>query len=91
MNKAQLISNIAETAQLGKKEAEDALNAFINAVTEELSNGGDVALIGFGTFSVGARAARTGRNPQTGAAIEIAASKQAKFKPGKGLKEAVNN
>ena len=91
MNKAQLISNIAETAQLGNKEAEDALNAFINAVTEELSNGGDVALIGFGTFSVGARAARTGRNPQTGAAIEIAASKLAKFKPGKALKEAVNN
>lgn len=90
MNKSQLIEKIAHNADITKAEAERALNALTGAVTEELASGGDVALVGFGTFSVSERAARTGRNPQTGEAIEIAAAKVPKFKAGKGLKDAVN-
>lgn len=91
MNKAQLIEKIVLGADISKAAAGKALDAFTAAVTEELQQGGDVALVGFGTFSVSDRAARTGRNPQTGASIEIAASKQPKFKAGKGLKDALNS
>lgn len=91
MNKAQLIEKISIGADISKAAAGRALDAFIDAVTDELKQGGDVALVGFGTFSVGNRAARNGRNPQTGATIEIAAAKVAKFKVGKGLKDAVNS
>lgn len=90
MNKSQLIETIANSADISKAQAERALNSFIGAVSSELCTGGDVALVGFGTFSVSDRAARTGRNPQTGAAIEIAAAKVPKFKPGKALKDACN-
>jgi len=90
MNKSQLIEKIAHGADITKADAGKALDAFIEATTEELKQGGDVALVGFGTFSVSDRAARTGRNPKTGAAIEIAAAKVPKFKAGKGLKDAVN-
>jgi DNA-binding protein HU-beta len=87
MNKSQLIEQIASVAELSKAQAERALNAFLGSVTEELADGEQVALVGFGTFSVSDRAARTGRNPQTGAAIEIAAAKAPKFKP---LKDVCN-
>jgi DNA-binding protein HU-beta len=90
MNKSQLIEQIASVAELSKAQAERALNAFLGSVTEELADGEQVALVGFGTFSVSDRAARTGRNPQTGAAIEIAAAKVPKFKPGKALKDVCN-
>lgn len=90
MNKSQLIEKIAHSADISKADAGKALDAFTETVTEELKGGGDVALIGFGSFSVGDRAARTGRNPQTGEAIDIAAAKVPKFKPGKALKDAVN-
>jgi DNA-binding protein HU-beta len=90
MNKSQLIEQIASVAELSKAQAERALNAFLGSVTEELADGEQVALVGFGTFSVSDRAARTGRNPQTGATIEIAAAKVPKFKPGKALKDACN-
>jgi DNA-binding protein HU-beta len=91
MNKSQLIEQISSVAELSKAQAERALNAFLGSVIEELADGEQVALVGFGTFSVSDRAARTGRNPQTGATIEIAAAKVAKFKVGKGLKDAVNS
>lgn len=91
MNKAQLIEKIVTGADISKAAAARALDAFTDAVTDELKQGGDVALVGFGTFSVGSRAARNGRNPQTGATIEIPAAKVAKFKVGKGLKDAVNS
>jgi len=90
MNKSQLIEKIALAADISKADAGRALDAFIEVTTEELKQGGDVALVGFGTFSVSARAARTGRNPQTGEALQIAAAKVPKFKAGKGLKDAVN-
>ena len=86
-----LIDTIAKTADLSKTKAEEALNATINAVTTALKKGDEVKLIGFGTFKVSNRAATTGRNPRTGEAIKIAASKQAKFVAGKALKDAVNN
>lgn len=91
MNKAQLIEKIANEAEISKASAERALNAFIGSVSGELASGGEVSLVGFGTFKVSNRAARTGRNPQTGAAIAIAASKNPTFKAGKGLKVAVNS
>jgi DNA-binding protein HU-beta len=91
MNKSQLIEQISSVAELSKAQAERALNAFLGSVIEELADGEQVALVGFGTFSVSDRAARTGRNPQTGAAIEIAAAKVPKFKPGGALKDAVNS
>lgn len=90
MNKAELITAIAEKAELSKKDAELALKAFIDVTTEALSKGDKISLVGFGTFEVSERAARTGRNPKTGEAMEIAASKAPKFKAGKPLKEAVN-
>ena len=90
MNKTQLVEKIATNADITKADAGRALDAFIEAVTETLKDGDQVSLVGFGTFSVRDRAARTGRNPQTGAEIQIAAAKVPGFKPGKGLKDAVN-
>ena len=89
MTKADLVNAMAEKAGLSKTDAEKALKGFVDAVTEALKAGEKVALVGFGTFSVGERAARTGKNPQTGAAIKIAAAKSPKFKAGKALKDAV--
>lgn len=89
MNKTELTDKIAEAADLPKAAAGRALDAVIQAVTEELKAGGQVSIAGFGIFSVKERAARTGRNPATGASIEIAASRVPGFKPGKGLKDAV--
>ena len=90
MNKTELIDAIAESADMSKAAAGNALNAFIDTVTEALKNGDDVSLIGFGSFTVRERAARTGRNPQTGKSIKIKASKVPAFKAGKALKDAVN-
>ncbi len=90
MTKADLVNAMAEKAGLSKTDAEKALKSFVDAVTEALKAGEKVALVGFGTFSVGERAARTGQNPQTGKKIEIAAAKTPKFKAGKALKDAVN-
>lgn len=89
MNKQQLIDAIAAQANLSKADADRALEAFTNTITTELKDGGQVALVGFGTFSTSERAARSGRNPQTGEALEIAATTVPKFKPGKALKDAV--
>ena len=90
MNKSELISAIAENADLTKAAAGRALDATIDAVTESLKNGEPVTLIGFGTFEVRDRAARSGRNPRTGETIQIKAAKNPAFKAGKALKEAVN-
>lgn len=90
MNKSQLIEKIAAGADISKAAAGRALDSLIESVTDELKDGGQVALVGFGTFSVRDRAARTGRNPQTGATIEIAAAKIPAFKAGKALKDACN-
>jgi len=90
MNKAELIDAIAADAKIAKSEAGRALDGFVNATTKALKKGDRVALVGFGSFSVGKRAARTGRNPQTGKAIKISAKKVAKFKAGAELKAAVN-
>ena len=90
MNKADLVDAIAAKAELSKKDAEKALKAFEEVVTEELKNGGKVQLVGFGTFEVSERAERMGRHPQTGEDMIIAASKAPKFKAGKALKDAVN-
>lgn len=90
MNKADLIDAIAESSDISKAAATRALDATINSITEALKSGDTVSLVGFGTFSVKDRAARTGRNPQTGAPIEIAAAKVPGFKAGKALKDAVN-
>ncbi len=89
MNKTDLITAVAAKANLTKKDAEAAVNAFTATVAEALKNGEKVQLIGFGTFEVRERGARTGRNPQTGATIEIAASKAPAFVAGKGLKDAI--
>ncbi|MER8256019.1 HU family DNA-binding protein [Acinetobacter nosocomialis] len=89
MNKSELIKHIASTAALTQAQATAALNALESGVTKALATGEDVALIGFGTFSVKERAARTGRNPKTGEELQIAASKVPSFKAGKALKEAV--
>ena len=90
MNKTELIAAVAEQAGISKKDAEKALKAFTDVVAEELKNDGKVQLVGFGTFAVSKRAATTGRNPRTGAAIKIPARKQAKFKAGKALQDSVN-
>ena len=90
MNKTELVAAIADQAGLSKKDSEAALKAFISVVTEEMKKGEKVQLVGFGTFEVVDRAARTGKNPQTGKAINIAACKAPKFKAGKALKEVVN-
>ena len=87
MNKVTLVAKIAEKSGLSKKQAELALGAFIDSVTEALKEGDEVQLMGFGTFEVKERAARTGRNPSTGATIEIPASKTPTFKAGKGLRD----
>lgn len=89
MNKTELIAAMAEKAEISKKDAEKVLSAFTNIVADTLVDGDKVAITGFGTFEVVERAARTGRNPKTGEAIEIAASKSPKFKAGKALKDAV--
>lgn len=89
MNKTELISAMAEKAEISKKDAEKALTAFTNVVTDTLVNGDKVAITGFGTFEVVERAERQGRNPATGETITIAASKSPKFKAGKALKDAV--
>ena len=91
MTKADLIAAIADDTGLSKKDSETALGSVINAITNSLKDGNDVRLVGFGTFSVSARAATTGRNPRTGEAIQIPASKRPTFKAGKELKEAVNS
>ena len=90
MNKSELIAALAAKTDLTKKDSERALGAFIDTVTDQLKKGNKIHLVGFGTFEVAKRAARTGKNPQTGAEIKIAASKAPKFKPGKALKDAVN-
>ena len=90
MNKGELVAAIANKTELTKADAEKALKAFIETVSEELKNGGKVQLMGFGTFEVVERGERTGRNPQTGEEMKIAASKAPKFKAGKALKDALN-
>ena len=90
MNKTELVAAIAEKTELTKKDSEKALKAFIDVVTEELKKGEKVQLVGFGTFEVAKRNARTGKNPQTGNAIMFLACKAPKFKAGKALKETVN-
>ena len=90
MNKTELVTEIAEKADVSKKEAEVVLHAFTDVVTEQLKKGEKIQLVGFGTFEVAERSARTGRNPQTGEEMQIAASKTPKFKAGKALKDAVN-
>ena len=90
MNKSELIDAIAASADIPKAVAGRALDAVIDTVTGALKSGDSVVLVGFGTFAVKERAARTGRNPQTGKALQIAAAKMPAFKPGKSLKDAVN-
>ena len=90
MNKTELITAIAESADISKKDSEKALKAFVDVVTEELKKGETVQLVGCGTFEVSERAAREGRNPQTGKTMKIEACKAPKFKAGKALKDAIN-
>lgn len=90
MNKSELIAAVAESAALSKKDAEKAVNAVVTTVTDALVAGDKVQLVGFGTFETRERGARTGKNPRTGEAIKIAASKVPAFKAGKALKDAVN-
>ena len=90
MNKSELVEAVAKASKLSKSDAQDAVEAVIGSVTKALKKGDTVALVGFGTFSVKKRAARTGRNPRTGETIKIKASKIPSFKAGKGLKDAVN-
>ncbi len=90
MNKTELVAAIADKAELSKKDSEKALKAFVEVVSEELKKEHKVQLVGFGTFEVSRRAAREGRNPQTGKVMKIEACKAPKFKAGKALKDAVN-
>ena len=90
MNKTELVAAMADAAGLSKKDAEKALKAFTDVVAEELKKDGKVQLVGFGTFEVSKRAAREGRNPQTGKTMSIPASKAPKFKAGKALKGSIN-
>ena len=90
MNKTELVAAIAKKTELSKKDAEKALKAFTDVVAEELKKGEKIQLVGFGTFEVSERAAREGRNPQTGKTMKIAACKAPKFKAGKALKDLVN-
>ena len=90
MNKTELVAAVAEQADISKKDAEKALKAFVDVVTEEMKKGEKVQLVVFGTFEVSERAAREGRNPQTGKTMKIEACKAPKFKAGKALKDAVN-
>ncbi|MCB1556212.1 MAG: HU family DNA-binding protein [Alphaproteobacteria bacterium] len=91
MNKQELVNAVAQQADLPKTKAQAAVEAVIESIKASLKKGDEVRLVGFGTFSVAKRAATTGRNPRTGETIKIAASKQAKFKAGKELKDAVNS
>ena len=90
MNKTELVAAVAEQADISKKDAEKVLKAFVDVVTEEMKKGEKVQLVGFATFEVSERAAREGRNPQTGKTMKIEACKAPKFKAGKALKDAVN-
>lgn len=90
MNKTEFIAAIADKTELSKKDAEKAVKAFAEVVTEELKKGEKIQLVGFGTFEVSERAAREGRNPRTGEPMTIEASKAPKFKAGKALKDAIN-
>jgi len=90
MNKTELIAAVAEQAELSKKDAEKAVKAFTDVIAAELKKGEKVQLVGFGTFEVSERGAREGRNPQTGESIPIKASKNARFKAGKALKDSLN-
>jgi DNA-binding protein HU-beta len=90
MNKTELVEHMAKHAEISKAAAGRALESLMGAVKTTLKKGGTVALVGFGTFAVGKRAARVGRNPKTGAALKIKAAKVPKFRPGKGLKDALN-
>ena len=90
MNKTELVAAMADQAGLSKKDAEKALKAFTDVIADELKKGGKVQLVGFGTFEVAERAARVGRNPQSGAVMQIPASKAPKFKAGKALKDSLN-
>jgi len=90
LNKNDLIAAVADSADLSKADAGAAVDAVLDSITSTLSGGGEVRLVGFGTFSVANRAATTGRNPRTGETIQIPASKQPKFKAGKALKDSVN-
>lgn len=90
MNKTELVAAMAEQAGISKKDAEKALKAFTDVVADEMKKGGKVQLVGFGTFEVAERAAREGRNPATGKAMPIPASKAPKFKAGKALKDMLN-
>jgi DNA-binding protein HU-beta len=90
MNKTELIMAVAEQADISKKDSEKALKALVDVITEQLKKGDKVQLVGFGTFEVSERAAREGRNPQTGETMNIAACKAPKFKAGKALKDAIN-
>jgi DNA-binding protein HU-beta len=91
MNKAQLIDSIALKADINKKQASAALDALTSTISQTLASGDDVALVGFGTFKVSDRAARTGRNPQTGAVIQISAARVPGWKAGKAIKDACNS
>ena len=91
MNKAELVTAVAEHSGLTKTDTDKAIDAVFDAITAALKAGDDVRLIGFGSFSVSSRPARDGRNPRTGETIKIAASKQPKFSAGKGLKDALND
>lgn len=91
MNKSELVDAVAKKADITKVAAQEALEAVIETITKSLKKGEEVRLVGFGTFTVAKRAASTGRNPRTGEAIKIPASKQPKFKAGKELKDTVNN
>ncbi len=91
MNKTELVAAVAEATELKKKDAEKAVNAVVDQIAAALADGDKVQLIGFGSFEVVERAARNGKNPQTGKTIKIAASKAPKFRAGKALKDAVNS
>ncbi|SER45163.1 DNA-binding protein HU-beta [Faunimonas pinastri] len=90
MNKGELAAAVAEKTGLGKSDASQAVDAVFDVISEGLKKGDEIRILGFGNFAISERAATTGRNPQTGEPMEIKASKQAKFKPGKGLKDAIN-
>ena len=90
MNRNELVDAVANKSDMRKSEASRAVDAVFDSITEALKSGDEVRLVGFGTFSVAARAASEGRNPRTGEKIKIAASKQPKFKPGKGLRDSLN-
>ena len=91
MNKNDLVSSVADGAGMSKADAAKAVEGVFGAIASELQSGGEVRVVGFGTFAVANRKATTGRNPRTGESIQIPASKQPKFKAGKGLKDAVNH